>query len=166
MPSETMPNAPAAARNGAADNGPAKELTIQQIAALDALLNGSSVTDAAAAAGVDRSSVHNWLRKNFAFQAALNRGRKDMRQAIVHRLERLANNATECVDKAVREGNVKVALEVVKRVNVFSRFCGSDDPAELEIADDERCLDQREKASRSKQRADRLKVSDPTHRRN
>jgi hypothetical protein len=68
------------------------------------------------------------------FQAALNRGRRDLRQAIVHRLERLANDATECVGKAVRDGDVKAALEIVKRLDVFAgRHLGSDDLAELQV---------------------------------
>ncbi len=160
MPSETTTNT-ATPTNAAANNGSnatAKELSTQQIAALDALLAGSSVTDAAAAAGVTRWTVHAWLRENFAFQAALNRGRKDLRQAVVHRLERLANNATECVNKAVREGDVKAALEIVKRLDVFSgRYLGSDDAAELEVAEQERRMDQKEKANRTTQRAERLK---------
>ncbi len=93
-----------------------RDLPPPQTTALEALLAGSSVTDAAAATGVDRSRLHNWLRKNLAFQAALNAGRKDLRQVIAHRLERLANDATECVGKAVREGDVKAALEIVKRL--------------------------------------------------
>ena len=105
---------------GAAAKAAARDFFPPQIAALEALLAGSNVTDAAAAAGVDRSTLHNWRRKNFAFQAALNAGRYDLRQAIAHRLERLANNATECVDKAVRGGDVKAALEIVKRLNVVA----------------------------------------------
>ena len=116
-----------------------RDLLPPQIAALEALLAGANVTDAAAAAGVDRSTLHNWLRKHFAFQAALNAGRKDLRQAIAHRLERLANDATECVGKAVREGDVKAALEIVKRMDVLAlRYLGSDDAAELESNETER----------------------------
>ena len=144
MPSENPINSAAsaarnvAANNAAANNAAAKELTTPQLAALDAVLNGSSVTDAAAAAGVARSTVHDWLRDNLPFQAALNRGRRDLRQAIVHRLERLANDATECVGKAVRDGDVKAALEIVKRLDVFAaRYLGSDNLAELQMEKEE-----------------------------
>lgn len=102
-----------------------------QAKALEALLEGASITDAAAAAGVDRGTLHRWRRNDFAFQAELNAGRKDLRQAIAHRLERLANDATQCVGKAVREGDVKAALEIMKRIDVFAPRClGSDDAAE------------------------------------
>ena len=40
----------------------ARELSKQQIAVVEALLAGSNVTDAAAAAGVDRGTVHRWPR--------------------------------------------------------------------------------------------------------
>jgi hypothetical protein len=144
---------PAAAQTNAA----AKELSPQQIAALDSLLAGSSVTDAAAAAGVVRSTVHDWLRNSFAFQAALNRGRRDLRQAVLHRLDRIANNATECIDKAIQGGDVKAAMEIVKRLDFFtSRHIGSDDAAELELDDNERRVQQEEKANRSAERAERL----------
>ena len=133
-------------------------LSTQQIAALDALLGGSSVTDAAVAAGVARCTVHDWLRKNFAFQPALNRGRKDLRQAVLHRLERIANNATECIDKAIQGGDVKAAIEIVKRLDFFtSRHIGSDNAAELELDENERQVDREEKANRSAERAERLR---------
>ncbi len=152
----TTPN-PAQTEARADNHGAAKELSTQQIAALDALLAGSSATDAAAAAGVDRRTLYNWLRKNFAFQAALNRGRKELRRAVVQRLERLANNATECVDKAVREGNLKAALEIVKRLELFSgKFLGSDDATELELDEQERLHKLHERTDRADQRADRV----------
>jgi transposase-like protein len=135
-----------------------RDLPLPQITALEALLAGSSVTDAAAAAGVDRSTLHNWLRKNIAFQAALNAGRKDLRRAIAHRLERLANDATECVGKAVREGDVKAALEIVKRLDVFApRYLGSDDPDELAVDEAERQQQLLERGQRSEDRVQRLR---------
>lgn len=115
------------------------ELSPTQIAALDALLSGKTATDAAIAAGIGRRTLYDWLRKDFHFQAALNAGRKDLRQAIAHRLEGLANDATECVGKAVRGGDVKAALEIVKRLDFFApRSLGSDDPDELAVEETER----------------------------
>jgi hypothetical protein len=70
---QLLPAFPALA--AAAEPGPAAELSPTQTAALESLLSGTSITDAAAAAGVDRTTLHNWPRKNFVFQAALNRGR-------------------------------------------------------------------------------------------
>ena len=80
--------------------------------------------------GVDRSRLHNWLRKNLAFQAAFNAGRKNLRQVIAHRLERLANDATECVGKAVREGDAKAAWRSSSGWTFAPCYLGSDDPAQ------------------------------------
>jgi transposase-like protein len=56
-------------RNGTPHN-PTLTLSPCQLAALEALLAGKTVTDAAAAAGVDRSTLHAWLKTDFPFQAA------------------------------------------------------------------------------------------------
>jgi hypothetical protein len=82
--------------------------------ALAALLAGRSVTDAAAAAEVNRSTVHHWMKVDFAFQAALNRGRRELREAIEARLMALAEKATECVEWAMAEGDGKAALALLK----------------------------------------------------
>ena len=49
-----------------------------QLRALASLARGSSVTDAAGAAEVDRTTLHRWLREDTAFQAAWNSLRRDI----------------------------------------------------------------------------------------
>ena len=56
-------------------------LTPQQIAALERLLAGETVTDTAKAVKIDRSTLHRWLRENFEFQAALNRRKRELTEA-------------------------------------------------------------------------------------
>ena len=48
----------------------------KQAAAIDALLGGKPIPEAAAAAGVDRTTVYRWLRADFEFQARLNQERR------------------------------------------------------------------------------------------
>jgi hypothetical protein len=118
------------------------ELSTSQIAALDALLSGKTAGEAAAAAGVSRSTLYNWLGKDFRFQAALNRGRRDMSEAVACRADQLASEAAECIARAVRQGDVKAALEVVKRANIFAATkIGSDDEAVLRHEDEKRQID-------------------------
>jgi hypothetical protein len=113
-----------------------------QIAALDALLSGKTATDAATAAGISRSTLYNWLGKDFRFQAAVNRGRRDLRQAVVCRADQLAADAAECVARAVREGDVKAALEILKRANIFAASkIGSVDEAVLQYEEQKREVD-------------------------
>jgi len=119
-----------------------QELPPAQIAALDALLSGKTTTDAAAAAGISRSTLYNWLGKDFRFQAALNRGRRELRQTLACRADQLAADAAECVARAVREGDVKAALEILKRANVFAAAnIGSDNEAVLQHEEQKRQID-------------------------
>ncbi len=117
----------------------APDLSPAKTAALDALLAGKTATDAAAAAGIGRRTLYHWLAKDFDFQAALNRGRRELQQAVACRIERLTADATECVGDAIKKGDVKAALEIVKRANVFAPAkIGSDDELLLRIEAEER----------------------------
>ena len=108
-------------------------LSQAQFAALEALLAGKTLTEAARAASMGRATIYRWLKDDFAFQAELNRGRREIRRAALGNLERLAAKATGCLEKSIDEGDVKSALEVLKRMNILAPAqIGSDDPAELE----------------------------------
>jgi hypothetical protein len=48
----------------------------KQVAAIDALLGGKSIPEAATAAGVDRTTVYRWLRADFESQARSNQERR------------------------------------------------------------------------------------------
>jgi hypothetical protein len=74
------------------------------------------------------------LREDFAFQAAWNRDRRELRRAAYNRLERLAAKAAECLEKAIDGGDVKAALEIVKGMGILAPGpIGSDDASELAI---------------------------------
>jgi hypothetical protein len=116
---------------------PAKDpLSPNQERALAALLAGKSVTEAAAVAEVDRTTLHRWLKEDFDFGAALNRGRKDLREAMHARLMVLAAKAAGCVEKALDNGDDKVALALLKGIGLLSGEppkVGSDDPQRLAV---------------------------------
>src|SRR5262245_44514608 len=57
---------------------PTPPLTPPQETALAALLLGKTVTAAAQTAGVDRTTIYRWLKEDFDFLAALNRGRQEL----------------------------------------------------------------------------------------
>jgi hypothetical protein len=65
--------------------------------ALAALSGGSSVTDAARAAGVDRSTVYRWIDRSPEFVAELNRYRQEQRDALRHELRGLAADAIKAM---------------------------------------------------------------------
>ena len=106
----------------------------QQIA-LAQLLLGKNVTEAAKAAKVDRTTVHRWLKTDFEFQAAFNRGRQELQDALQARLLQLAERAIETIEEAVAEGDVRAALAVLKGLGLLDGRplpLNSDDPADLE----------------------------------
>ena len=112
----------------------ADALTPNQDKALAALLAGKSVTDAAAAAEVDRTTVHRWLKDDFGFRAAFNRERHRLREAMQSRLMTLAEKAMECVERSIADGDGKAALALLKGLGLLPGEppnIGSEDPADL-----------------------------------
>ena len=61
----------------------------------------STVTAALAAAGVDRTTVHRWLREDHAFQAAWNRIRREQEREVLARVDHLANLGRWCTNRNV-----------------------------------------------------------------
>jgi hypothetical protein len=49
-----------------------------QLTAMEGILSGQSITAAAEAAGVDRGTVHRWLRDDPDFRAAYHERRADL----------------------------------------------------------------------------------------
>src|SRR5215510_13573473 len=95
-------------------------LTPTQEKALAALLAGKTVTAAATAAEVDRTTVHRWLKDDFTFRAALNRGQRDLREAMQARVMGLAEKASLFVERAITEGDGKTALALLKGFGLLS----------------------------------------------
>ena len=111
------------------------ELEPRQARALEQLLAGASVTEAAKVARVDRSTVHRWLREDWAFQAAYNASRRDLQREIEARLLHIARAAAEAVEQAVKEGDVRTALAVLKGTGILAGerpVIGPEDPTEAE----------------------------------
>jgi len=113
---------------------PAARLSPQQLLAVEHLAIGATVTRAAEAAGVSRETVHRWTRDDFTFQAALNRARRELQDAIERRLLAVAEKAMANVADAVEDGNLNVSVTLLKGLGVLSGTPtrpGSDDPQDL-----------------------------------
>ena len=101
------------------------------------------MSDVAADAGCDVTTLWRW-RHDFAFRAEYNREKRELRDAVCGRLEKLAAAAADCLKKAVEAGDTKISLEVVKSLGLLSpRAIDSDDPRELE-KEAELCARERE----------------------
>jgi hypothetical protein len=120
-------------RNATPSN--ADPLTTQQLRAIAELIAGRSVTAAAAAVEIDRTTLHRWLRADFEFQAELNRLRREAREAIQLRLEHLADQAADVVVAAVQAGDTRAALAVLRGLGLLPSEpieIGTDDPVVLQ----------------------------------
>ena len=95
------------------------KLSPSQIRALEALLAGDTVTATAKHAGVSRETVHRWWREDFEFQAAYNRARRELLETMQCRLLALADQATETVTKAIKQGDTKAALTLLKGLGLL-----------------------------------------------
>jgi hypothetical protein len=106
------------------------QLSPAQELALNALMAGSRVTDAAAAAGVNRSTLHRWMGEP-AFLAAHNGRRLELAASASAKLLNLREKALGAVEQALDAGDARVAVAVLKGVGMLdgqSLYVGSDDP--------------------------------------
>lgn len=95
-------------------------LSPNKIAALEGLLAGGTVTEAAKAAGVARETVHRWKRQDWPFRATLNRGRRELYEAVQSRLLASATTAASNLASAVEEGNLKASFALLKGLGALS----------------------------------------------
>ncbi len=70
------------------------ELSQSQITAIAAITAGSTIMEAASKAGIDRSTIHLWLKQDAVFVAELNRAKLEQVQLVKDELRALAVDAT------------------------------------------------------------------------
>ncbi len=121
-------------------------ITPQMELAIDRLMAGDTVIAAAAAAGVDRTTIHRWRREHWGFQAELNRRRRDLHEQLYHRLVGLAERAVDNVANAVNHGDLKASRWLLDRLARTIEFPGpeSENPEYLRLMADKVDADMRE----------------------
>ncbi|MDB5304343.1 MAG: hypothetical protein JWM97_1892 [Phycisphaerales bacterium] len=108
------------------------ELSPAKLAVLRELAGGSGVATAARAVGVDRHTVYRWMRKDPEFIAALNAWRNQSVQWAREQMVAVLDEAAATVRHAIRNGNVNVAMEVLKRQGALDKIVERcDDPNEI-----------------------------------
>lgn len=129
------------------------DLSEVQTEALDELLSGVTIQSAAEKAGVAPAIIRDWLREDWNFLAAYNRGRREYREAAEVRLLRLASRACEALETALDAGDLRASLALLKGTGLLGlhvRAVASDDAtelrrnAELEAREREAELEQRD----------------------
>jgi hypothetical protein len=89
-------------------------LSVQQQTAADLLALGNNVTRVAEQVGVARQTVSEWLNQNPAFEAAVNQRRQENWDNASNRLRSLLPSALDVLEHALKGGNIKAAIEVLK----------------------------------------------------
>jgi hypothetical protein len=128
---------------GRASTDDSTAITPKMDIAIARLIAGDTVTDAARAARVSRATLHRWLREDDAFQAEFNRQRRQLRERRRQRLEALAEQALDNVEREIRGGNVKASQFLLDRLErrdraFFARESMVSDPVSLLIERHER----------------------------
>ena len=102
-------------------------LTIEQLNAIDLLVTGMSDQEVADKVGVNRVTVTSWRLYDPYFQAELNKRRKEIWGASIDKMRNLIPKALETVENAIKQGDVKTALELsILKLNLqrFSNYNG------------------------------------------
>jgi hypothetical protein len=103
------------------DEGPGYAgLTEQQMLAMQALLTGQTLDEAAEESQTDLATLYQWLRGDYQFQAAMNRLAAERRQSIQHRLAQLSNRAAELVHHKIEHGHGRLAIKLLKGLGYLS----------------------------------------------
>ncbi|HEY2588089.1 MAG TPA: hypothetical protein VGI81_20265 [Tepidisphaeraceae bacterium] len=92
---------------------PAGLTPIQEIA-MQRLLAGSSIAQAACAAKVDRRTVYRWLQSDPRFAAAYNAWQREMVASGRARVLAMNDLALDTVQNAMLRGDVRVAVQIAK----------------------------------------------------
>ena len=117
------------------DAAPADHLTPQQAAVCDLLASGRTLTDAAAAVGVDRATVSQWTNHHPLFQATLNQRRQELWAGIVEGLRGLLPKAMAVLQEELQgqgPGRLTAAVHVFKMVGLYGQVGAPTGPATVE----------------------------------
>lgn len=97
------------------------KLSPQQHKALQMLWDGHSLRVAAERAGVSRTTLYRWFRSDKAFAYAYNTWQRDLVETARRRLVGLSDMAVEVLARALNNGDVQVALWVLKAVGAMEK---------------------------------------------
>jgi hypothetical protein len=96
-----------------------RELREEQQRALELLVSGTSVAEAAQLVGIDRGTIFRWLKHDAAFVAAYNEWRETLRASCQARLMAMAERAAGAVEQALEKGDAKLGWAVLKEMKLM-----------------------------------------------
>jgi hypothetical protein len=113
------------------------DISSQQAKVIAALIKGESVTHATREAGVDRTTFYLWRRSDPAFEAELNRAKREQVEAIRAQLHPLVDTAVSTVREVLTGHDVPAAVRLKAAVTVLQAF-GAQTPAPIGETDPEK----------------------------
>ncbi|NFC29193.1 carbon monoxide dehydrogenase [Clostridium botulinum] len=101
-----------------------KELSQQQLKAIELLLKGTSINDIAKITGVSRQTISTWKNKNEVFKAELDKSLQALKSEVNNKI---LLNIEPLVDKLVRialkSNSDKTSLDAI--IYAINRLCGT-----------------------------------------
>ena len=93
-------------------------VTDRQLLAIDALLTGSTHSEAADSAGVHRCTVTGGANHHIGFITELNQRRQQRDQASADLLHKLIYNSLQLITDAINDGDMKAAITLLSRLDL------------------------------------------------
>jgi hypothetical protein len=95
------------------------KLSVAQLNAIDCIVTGKSITQAAESLNVSRRTVSRWVNCNPYFIVVLNAKRREIWSGAHERLRGMVDKALDVMEVALDGGDAKVAVDVLKAVNIY-----------------------------------------------
>ena len=108
-------------------------LSVEQLNAIDILVQGRTDQETAETVGVARETVTQWRNDNPHFTAELNRQRRLIWSDSHDRLRALAGKAVDVLGVALDEGDSRVAVEVLKAIGLYGQVQPASGPEDAEL---------------------------------
>jgi hypothetical protein len=113
------------------------EVSSRYEVAIEALVSGKSVTEAAKAAGYRRETLSRLRHKNPVFRAAFNRRQREAHDAVINDLRALIGDITERVRAALNHPELSPAAVVQSGLSALPKLYALAQAQEIGLTDDD-----------------------------
>ena len=108
-------------------------LSVEQLNAIDILVQGKTDQETALAVGVARETVTRWRNDNPHFAGELNKQRRLIWSTGQDRLRSLVSKALDTIEAGLDAGDTKTAVEVLKAVGLYGQVKPPSGPMDAEL---------------------------------
>ena len=108
-------------------------LSVEQLNAIDILVQGRTDQETAETVGVARETVTRWRNDNPHFTAELNKQRRLIWGDSHDRLRALASKAVDTLETSLDEGDSRVVVEVLKAIGLYGQVQPPSGPEDAEL---------------------------------